>query len=159
MAQIPNGGTRVCTSHSSQDGLRSAGVPLLTAWTGEDVSRRSSLHKLDDLHTCCDTLGCIFRAVQNKRWISSSPCSQHLPPWWRHEAPWPPRNPLPPCCCGNVWWWWCVCHPELPAAEIQRLPIPIFPIWSSPNLLQRRAERTFRIIGGFTGPRTDSLTW
>lgn len=39
-----------CTSHSSQDGLRSTGVPLLTARTGEDVSRSSSFHKLDDLH-------------------------------------------------------------------------------------------------------------
>lgn len=49
--QIGDSGTRVCTSRSGQDGLGSAGVPLLAAQTGEDVSGSSSFHELDDLHT------------------------------------------------------------------------------------------------------------
>lgn len=49
MLKIHDQWLRFCTSHSSQDGLRSTGVPLLTAQTGKDVSRSSSFHELDDL--------------------------------------------------------------------------------------------------------------
>lgn len=49
-----------CTSHSSQDGLRSTGVPLLTARTSEDVSRSSAFHKLDDLHRSFGYIGQYF---------------------------------------------------------------------------------------------------
>lgn len=39
----------VCTSNSIQDGFRGAGVPLLAAWTGEDVSRGPTFNQLNYL--------------------------------------------------------------------------------------------------------------
>lgn len=53
----------VCTSNSIQDGFRGTGVPLLAAWTGEDISRSPTFNQLNYL--------------QRDGWISKRSSDRH----------------------------------------------------------------------------------